>query len=88
MVGAGSLLLLLAAGAASAQEGQADLDKAMDLQDHGRLLEDLAEVAALCEKAIEKGLAKDDEAIARQLLTGALYQRASQMCQPLAARPR
>ena len=46
-------------------------------EDHRHSLEDLAEVAALCEKALEKGLGKEDEAIARQLLTGALYQRAS-----------
>ena len=37
----------------------------------------------MCEKALEKGLAKDDEAIARQLLIGALYERAGRMCQPI-----
>jgi tetratricopeptide (TPR) repeat protein len=77
------VLWLLVAGPAGAQEGQPELDKAMDLKISANSLQDLAEVAALCEKALEKGLAKDDDVIARQLLTGALYERAGRMCQPI-----
>ncbi len=80
------LLLLLVAWPAWAQDGQPELDKAMDLKITANSLQDLAEVAALCEKALEKGLAKEDEAFARQLLTGALYERAGQMCQPIVLR--
>ena len=80
-------LLLLAVGAASAQEGQSELDKAMDLKITATTLEELTEVAALCEKALEKGLGKEDEAFAKQLLTGSLYQRATQICQPLLRAP-
>jgi tetratricopeptide (TPR) repeat protein len=80
------VLLLLVVWPAWAQEGQSELDKAMDLKITADSLQDLADVAALCEKALEKGLAKEDEAFARQLLTGALYERASQMCQPIVLR--
>lgn len=56
--------------------GQADLDKAMKLKVTATTLEQLGEVATLCEQAIEKGLNADDEAFAIRLLTGTLYQRA------------
>lgn len=79
----GVLWLLCVAWPALAQEGQPDLDAAMDRKVTAESLQDLAQVAALCEKALEKGLAKDDEAIARKLLTGALYERAKQMCRPV-----
>lgn len=77
------LILLGLVRPAAAQEGQADLDAAMDRKVTAESLQDLAEVATLCEKALEKGLSTDDQAIARQLLTGALYERASQMCRPI-----
>lgn len=84
----GVLVLCLIGTAPSwAEDGQADLDKAMDLKISATTLEQLAEVAALCEKAIEKGLGKEDEVLARQLLTGSLYQRAEQVCEPLVQAP-
>ena len=67
--------LLGAVPGASAEDGQAELDKAMDLKLQASTIDQLGEVAALCEKAIEKGLNPDDEAFAVRLLTGALYQR-------------
>lgn len=76
--------LLLAAGSVAAQEGQPDLDKAMELKITATTLQQLGEVAALCEQAIQKGLAKEEEAFARQLLIGSLYQRAEQVAEPLA----
>lgn len=68
--------LLFTAPAVAAEDGQAELDKAMELQLNASTLEDLGTVASLCEKAIENGLSPDDEEFAIQLLTGALYKRA------------
>ncbi|MCU0958497.1 MAG: tetratricopeptide repeat protein [Pirellulaceae bacterium] len=78
---------LLAARSLAAQEGQPDLDKAMELKITATTLQQLGEVAALCEQAIQKGLSKEDEAFARQLLIGSLYQRAEQIMQPLVRAP-
>ncbi|MHB8867033.1 MAG: hypothetical protein ACYC6N_32120, partial [Pirellulaceae bacterium] len=85
--GWGGGLLLVAACFAQAQEGQSELDKAMDLKITATNLDELAEVAALCETAIEKGLGEEDKAFAKQLLIGALYQRAAQICQPILRAP-
>ena len=79
---------LLAMRSAAAQEGQADLDKAMDLKITASTLPELSEVASLCEKAIQKGLNAEDQAFAKKLLTGSLYQYASQLCQPILRSPR
>ena len=76
-------LVALLAGPLPAQDGQAELDKAMDLKMSADSLQDLAQVATLCEQALDKGLTKDDEVIARQLLIGALYERAGRMSQPI-----
>ncbi len=78
------LLGLLCMGhAARAQEGQADLDAAIDRKIAAESMQDLAEVAALCEKALQKGLAADEQVLARQLLAGALYERATRLCRPV-----
>lgn len=71
--------------AALAEDGQDDLDKATRLKITATSLEQLSEVARLCESAIQKGLDADNDKFARQLLTGALFQRASQLCQPIIA---
>ncbi len=60
-------------------KGQADLDKAMSLKIKATKLQQLSEVADLCESAIKKGLDADSEQFARRLLVGALYQRAEQL---------
>jgi FimV-like protein len=73
---------------ARAQDGQPDLDKAMDLRLRVKTLAELREVATLAEQAIEKGLTADDEQFAKQLLTGALYEYASRLCQPILVAPR
>ena len=67
--------LLFAPPLVAAEDGQAELDKAMELQLKATTVDELGEVASLCEKAIEKGLTPDDEEFATQLLTGALYKR-------------
>ncbi len=79
--------LALAVRIAAAEDGQADLDKATDLKLKAATLQELGEVATLCEQAIKKGLNPDDEAFAKKLLTGALYQRAQPQCQLLLQTP-
>ncbi len=81
------VLGLLAVRVAAAEDGQADLDKATDLKLKATTLQELGEVATLCEQAINKGLTADDEAFAKKLLTGALYQRAEPQCQLLLQTP-
>jgi len=62
---------------ARAASGQDDLDSATVKQVQARTMEDLEEVIQLCESALQKGLSKDNERIARQLLSSTLYQHAS-----------
>lgn len=57
-------------------EGQPDLDKAVDLKLDAESMEDLEKVAELCESALEKGLEEEDQRFAKQLLTSVRYQRA------------
>lgn len=57
-------------------EGQADLDQAVDLKLDAESMEDLEKVAELCESALEKGLEEEDQRFAKQLLTSVRYQRA------------
>jgi len=57
-------------------EGQADLDQAVDLKLDAESMEDLQKVAELCESALEKGLEEEDQRFAKQLLTSVRYQRA------------
>lgn len=58
------------------EDGQADLDKAIDLRIDAKTFQDLGQVADLCESAIKKGLDAENKKFAVQLLTGALYRRA------------
>ncbi|MHC2068623.1 tetratricopeptide repeat protein [Bremerella sp. T1] len=59
--------------------GQADLDKAVDLKLDAEGMDDLAQVAELCESALDKGLHEEDQVFAKQLLTSVRYQRAETM---------
>lgn len=56
-------------------KGQEDLDKATQAKLAARTLTDLAEVVRLAESALEKGLDKDNEPFAKQLLASTLMQR-------------
>jgi hypothetical protein len=58
-------------------EGQADLDKATDLQLRAQNLEDIKQVTKLCEEALKKGLDEGNAAFAKQLLSSSLFQHAS-----------
>ncbi|MCC9606364.1 tetratricopeptide repeat protein [Blastopirellula sp. JC732] len=69
-------VLLIAAPLWAQAEGQADLDKAVDLKLSAESVDDLEKVITLSESALEKGLPPEDQAFAKQLLTSVLYQRA------------
>jgi tetratricopeptide (TPR) repeat protein len=78
--------LAIALGAVSARaqdEGQAELDKATELQLRAKSLADLEQVAKLCEEALEKGLDEGNQAFAKQLLSSSLYQHATLLTQPI-----
>jgi tetratricopeptide (TPR) repeat protein len=85
-----SLVLLgLAVTFASAEtDGQADLDKATELQLNAKSLNDFEQVSTLCESALKKGLDEDNEQFAKQLLVGSLWQHASQFSSVIFDQPR
>jgi tetratricopeptide (TPR) repeat protein len=62
-------------------EGQADLDEATRVKVRAQEMDDLEKVVELCESAIKKGLDKDSETYAKELLTSTLYERAARMSQ-------
>jgi len=78
-----TLTIVHAPGVLAANEGQADLDKATELQVTARSIGDLEKVAALCESALKKGLDEANQAFAKQLLSSTLYQHAAQLCDPI-----
>ncbi len=80
-------VMLIAQIGVAADDAQTLLDKATDLKLKASTLQDLSEVASLCEQAIKKGLNAEDEAFARKLLTGALYQRVQPQCRLLLQSP-
>ena len=63
----------------AANEGQAELDKALELQITAQSLADLEKVAELAEKALTKGLDKDNTDFAKQLLGATLFQHAKRL---------
>ncbi|MCU0978915.1 MAG: tetratricopeptide repeat protein [Pirellulaceae bacterium] len=78
-----ALTLISAPRAPAANEGQADLDKATELQVTAQSMSDLGKVAELCESALKKGLEEDNQAFAKQLLSSTLYQFAEQLSGPI-----
>lgn len=84
-----AFVLVCAAPVWAENEGQADLDKAVELQVTAKTLGDLEKVANLSESALKKGLDKETAAFAKQLLASTLFQRATLVCKPIleAARP-
>lgn len=75
-------LTLLAAPASlfAANEGQADLDKATELNITASSIGDLEKVAELAESALKKGLEKDNQDFAKQLLGATYYRHAEVLC--------
>ncbi len=76
-------LALPIAGARAENEGQEDLDKAIELQVAAESLADLEAVAKQCESALEKGLDEANQQFAKQLLSSTLYRHAQQLCGPI-----
>ncbi len=72
-----------AAWADDENKGQADLDKAIELQVGAESLSDLESVAKHCESALKKGLDDANRQFANQLLSSSLYQHAVQLCLPI-----
>ncbi len=73
------LVIAAWAGNLAAQtEGQADLDRALQIKIKSRTLGDLGEVIRLCESALAKGLDLDNEQFARSLLAATRIQRGLQ----------
>jgi tetratricopeptide (TPR) repeat protein len=64
------------AGALPAQEGQADLDKAAELQLTAETLGEMERVIQLAESALQKGLDPGQQQFAKKLLAATLYQHA------------
>lgn len=72
--------LLLAPGPVRAEnDGQADLDKATELQLKVESLADLERVCDLCESALSKGLDDGNKQFATQLLTSTQYEHAARL---------
>jgi tetratricopeptide (TPR) repeat protein len=69
--------LAVAAPALADNEGQADLDKAAELQLTAETHAELEKVIELTESALKKGLDKDQTAFAKQMLAATLYQNAN-----------
>ena len=69
------LVALLSAAARADTPGQDDLDKATEAKLKARTLRDLGEVIKLCESAQRKGLDKQGQAFAKQMLASTLIQR-------------
>lgn len=74
---AAALLALAASSARAENEGQADLDKATELQLTAETLGDLEKVIELGESALKKGLDKDQAQLAKQILAATSYQWAN-----------
>jgi tetratricopeptide (TPR) repeat protein len=71
------------ASARAEGEGQADLDKATELQITAKSLQDLEQVARLCDSALKKGLDDANRKFAEQMLSSTQYQRAARLCAPI-----
>lgn len=67
----------------AAGNGQADLDKAMELKLAAESLKDLGDVVNLCRSALAAGLDDENKLFAEKMLVGTLLQRAEVMSQPI-----
>lgn len=70
-----SLLMVSGAAARAENDGQEDMDKATQLKIAAESVDDLAAVIERLDTALEKGLDKENEELARQMLISTLMQR-------------
>lgn len=68
--------LLLAPPVRAEDEGQADLDQAIQTKLNAETLVELGKVIELCQSALEKGLDDENSKFCKKLLASTLYQRA------------
>ena len=86
------LPLLLALGATTCwavegkDDGQDDLDQAIEAKVAARSMRDLNSVITLCESALDKGLSEKSQGFAKQLLASSLVERGSAICEMIFAR--
>lgn len=66
-----------------ADDGQEDLDKALELKLNAENMRDLDKVVELCQSAIEKGLDKEQTAFAKQLWASTLFEHATRLSRPI-----
>lgn len=80
-VGAAALAVwsVLATSGLADNKGQADLDKAIELQLRAQTLADFENVADLCEQALDKGLDDENKKFARELLASTLLEHARRL---------
>ncbi|HUY31545.1 MAG TPA: tetratricopeptide repeat protein [Pirellulales bacterium] len=75
--------LVVSPSRADDDPGQEDLDQAITAKLSADSFRALGSVADLCQSAIDKGLAAPNLEFAKQMLAGALLERASAVCAPL-----
>lgn len=83
----GLALLAGQSAAAAENDGQADLERAIDIQLTAYTQAELDKVIDLCQSALDKGLEQGDEAFCRQLLVSSLLQRAETIAGLLSDEP-
>ena len=71
------LMCVLSSPASAQNEGLEDLDRAFERKLNVERARDLERVVQLCESALDKGLDDANSVLARTLLSGTLYERAT-----------
>ncbi|MBI2824518.1 MAG: tetratricopeptide repeat protein [Planctomycetia bacterium] len=72
--------------ASDSAEGQADLDRAIELKLTARSIRDLNTVVTLCEGALDKGLGEKNQEFAKHVLASALVERGSSVSEMIFGR--
>ncbi len=84
---AGLLVFSLSTAALAENEGQPDLDKALELKLTSESLRDLNQVVELLDEALEKGLDADNTDLAEQMLVASLTERATALASVVLGQP-
>ncbi len=84
---AGLLLFTFSSAALAENEGQPDLDKALELKLTSESLRDLNQVVEMLDGALEKGLDADNTDLAEQMLIASLTERATALASVVLGQP-